>query len=86
MTGTIKILALRRFIQNMYGKFDSTGCANNNHDDDDDDTNFTRNPAMCVEINEATSNYFTTHGVAQNLEKENFKQFKRQDGNLFRYC
>lgn len=53
--GTIKILALGCLIQNMYGKFDSTGCANNNHHDDDDDTNFTRNPAMCVEVNEGTS-------------------------------
>jgi hypothetical protein len=84
MAGTTNILALGRFTQNMYGKFDSTGCANSNHDDDDD-TNFTRNPAMCVEINEATRICFTTHGVAQNLEKENFKQSKRQDGNLFRY-
>jgi hypothetical protein len=82
----MKILALDRLMQNTCRKFDSTGCANNNHDDDDDNTNFTRNPAMCVEINERTRDCFTTHGVAQNVEKENFKQSKRQDGTLFRCC
>ena len=37
---------------------------------------------MCVEINEATMDFSTAHGVTQNLEKENCKQSKRQDGNL----
>jgi hypothetical protein len=84
MTGTLKDIELGSLIQNIHGKFDSTGCANNYHDEDN--TNFTRKPAMCVEINEATRDCFTTQGVAQNLEKENFKQSTRQDGNLFRCC
>jgi hypothetical protein len=37
---------------------------------------------MCVEINEATMDFSTAHGVTQNLEKENCKQSKRQDGNI----
>jgi hypothetical protein len=81
----MKILTLGSLIQNAYGKFDSKGCANNNRDDDDG-TNFTGIPAMYFEINEATRDCFTTHGVAQNLEKENIKQSNRQDRNLFRCC